>query len=239
MVAALLALVLLGVLGAALGATLGVVAGDLPVGGRVAVPGGLEAASLVRRALARQGADFRVLAARLVPVIRARVRRRLAAYGRTGIGAHEPDDLTQEIWLTLLDDGGRQLLAYDPHRGMTLEGYVGRIAEREVHNRLVAARAAKRGGDRTEVATDTLPEVPSAAGDPESQIAAQNLAASLSAHLEATLPERGRAILRFLYTDGRSVEEIARVLGIQPQVVYNWQHRIRGAAAAYLATATA
>jgi DNA-directed RNA polymerase specialized sigma24 family protein len=49
-------------------------------------------------------------------------------------------------------------------------------------------------------------------------------------HLDARLPPKGRVIMRLLYEDELSVHEAAQKLGIQPQVVYNWQFRIRAEA---------
>jgi RNA polymerase sigma-70 factor (ECF subfamily) len=203
----------------------------------VALLGGSpEAPALVRLALDGNGAALRQLVARLMPVIRARIRRQLHARGRGAVGQHDGDDLAQEVWLTLLGDDGRQLRQYDPERGMTLEGYVGRITEREVHNRLVAARALKRGGDTAEVHLETLPDGEAADGDPEAHAVTRDLAAALDQHLESHLSERGRLVLRYLYTDGEAVETTARALGVTHQVVYNWQHRIRSLADAFLST---
>ncbi|MGV3621265.1 MAG: helix-turn-helix domain-containing protein [Archangium sp.] len=37
-------------------------------------------------------------------------------------------------------------------------------------------------------------------------------------------------MLKCLYSDGLDADETARVLGVNRQVVYNWQHRIRSLA---------
>ena len=76
---------------------------------------------LVRRALAGQQDAVATLVARLMPVIRARVRRALATGGRQ-LRAMDGDDLTQEVWLLLIAHSGRQLLVWAPERGMTATG---------------------------------------------------------------------------------------------------------------------
>lgn len=187
-------------------------------------PGDPAAPGLIEAALAGPGAARDTLVQRLTPVIRARVRRRLARLGP--LGSHDGDDLVQDIWCVLVKEGGRQLRAYDPGRGASLENYVGRIAEREVGNRLDKVRALKRGGG---VAKTDLEDI-QVAGEDGSRVVSRATLASLLTHLDASLPARGKLVLRLLYADGLKPAEAANVMGVNTQVVYNWQHRIRGMA---------
>jgi len=188
---------------------------------------------LVRDALAGEQAAVRALVRRLLPVIRAVVGHRLRRRG--GRAAGDLDDYTQDIWLALLADGGRRLLAFDPARGASFEGYVGVVAEREFADRLRREGAKKRGGDHAQVDSETLDRVAGQGGDPEAVTVARRQAEALRAHLDSTLPERGRLVFRYLYVDGRGVAEVAATLGVKTQVVYNWQHRIRKEARTLLA----
>lgn len=190
--------------------------------------------ALIRRAMAGQGSAVAVLVRRLMPVIRARVRRSLMRQGKR-LGPHDGDDLVQEIWLRLIDDSGRRLLAYDPSRGATLEGYTGLIAEREIGNLRQKAGAKRRGGNLVAVTSDDA-KIPSAGASPEQQVEAQDLAARLGEYLEGELPARGRLILRYAFMDGLPPQQVAETLGVKVQVVYNWQHKIRTAARAFLRT---
>ena len=178
---------------------------------------------LVRDALARRPEAVRELVDRLLPVIRSVVGWRL----RDRRHQADVDDYAQEVWIALLARGGRKLLAYDPARGATFEGYVGLVTDRELADRLRQERAQKRGGDQHRQDPEALERVAANVPDPERQVAARDQATRLRAHLDATLPERGRLVFRFLYLDGRSVAETAAALGVNTQVVYNWQHRIR------------
>ena len=54
-------------------------------------------------------------------------------------------------------------------------------------------------------------------------------------HLEEQLSARGRVVLSLVYTDGLSVDEAAARMGVKKQVVYNWQHKIRGLTRAWAA----
>lgn len=176
----------------------------------------------------------KILTERLSPVIHARVRRVLArSFGRSPVV--DATDLANEVWLSLVADGWRRLLAHDPERGASLEGYVGILAEHEALNRLEHLRAAKRGGKERHVDAEEADRVPARGGTPEEVLVASELAERLEHHLAGALPERGRLILRYLYTDGRSADEVAEILGVEKQVVYNWQHKIRQLARTFLA----
>jgi DNA-directed RNA polymerase specialized sigma24 family protein len=193
--------------------------------------------ALVRRALAGDGPSLRALVRRLVPVIQARTDVFLAARPGRRIGPHGVDDLVQDVWLALIKDGGRLLLAWDPARGMTLEGYVGLVTKRELWGRVRQETAGKRGSGLR--AVDLADVEPAGSHDVEGEAIGRDLARSLADHLEQALPERGRLVMRCLYTDGCSPAEVADVLGVNLQVVYNWQHKIRQLAHAFLSDAAA
>lgn len=189
---------------------------------------------LVRRAVRGRPQAVRVLVRLLMPVVRARVRRFLQGRAGRRLGPLDADDLSQEIWCKLLEDDARLLLAYDVERGCTPQSYVGLLAQREMFNRLQKENALKRGGDRHPLPlseTDAL----SGNADPERDAAARELLAEMSVHLEASLPERGRDVLRLVYEEGNEPAEAATALGTTLQVIYNWQHRIRTEARAFLA----
>ncbi len=180
--------------------------------------------SLIRSALAGRSGATRTLIRRLMPVIRAQA---WAARRRRGLPFEGIDDDVQEVWLELFEAGGRRLLAYDPQRGATLEGYVGILAERALGGLRRKAAALKRGGDLKPVDAAVLDRLPAEHANPEQTVAARVSGEGLLNHLDAQLPERGRLIFRYLYMDERSPAQTAQALGVKLQVVYNWQHRIR------------
>lgn len=186
------------------------------------------------RAAARGDRDaVRELARRLMPVLRARVRRAVGATGGQ-LGSVGADDLVQEIWLALFRDDRRALLAFDPDRGASLEGYVGMLAEREIGNVRQRVGALKRGARLTVAASDELDEVAEAGPTPEQLVSAAQVAEQLGTHLEGALPPRGLLVLRYAFADALPVADVARVMGVSVQVVYNWQHKIREEARRYL-----
>ena len=189
---------------------------------------------LVSRAMAGRSADADELIRRLMPVIHARIRRWQRRAGRSS--AFDTEDLVQEIWLKLIDAGGRRLLAYDPSLGASLEGYVGLLTERELGKIVRASNAQKR---RAALESFSFKERELAADDPtpEAEAAARDLAARLSDHLELHLPARGKLVLRYAFIDELPPARIAQILGVTVQVVYNWLHRIRTTARAFLGSA--
>lgn len=192
-------------------------------------------ATLVDRALRGDAPSRADLAARLLPRVRARVAWTLARHrgGRAPQG--EIDDYAHEVWVALLNDGGRHLRSFDPDRGGSLEGYVSAVTRREVENRLRAEGGQRRGGGRDHVALeDEGPTVGVTPGHEEA-IMASDLADELHRAIDRELPERGRLVFRYVFADGRDADDVARLLGVDRQVVYNWVFRCRTLAARVLA----
>lgn len=171
----------------------------------------------------------RAVVERLLPVVRARVRRLQA--GRADLRRHETSDLVNQVFVCLLENKARQLQQWEPSRGASLEGYVGMVTEREVGNS--QQRAQTRARHETP-ANDV--EALSGQPSPEAQTVARDVAARLGDFLEQQLPPKGLVVFRCLYTDGLDADETARMLGVNRQVVYNWQHRIRELARGFMPT---
>jgi len=166
---------------------------------------------------------------RLTPVIQARVRSTL----RRRSSSLSPDDVVQEVWVTLMQDDKRLLRRYDPARGSSLEGYVGGIADRVTSDAVRRSRAGKRDVART---VSGLPsQVADTSAPADRPVLQRDLLRNLFEHLEGTLPRKGRLVLRCIFGDGLSTQETADALGVSQQVVHNWKFRIRKDARAFLA----
>ena len=187
--------------------------------------------ALIERAVAGDRMAARALVTRLMPIVQARVRLLLRKERRHTDGT---DDLVQEVWTRLLADGGRKLLKFDAARGASLEGFVGMLATREAGNTLREQRAQRRGG-RAQVAAVTPDAVPSTSGDPSAHASASELQQRVRRFVEGELPVKGQLVFRYVFTDQISPSEAARAMGVTPQVVYNWQHKIRTGVRAILA----
>lgn len=182
---------------------------------------------LIARVARSEPSAVRELAHRLLPVVRARVRRLQAR--RADVRQLETADLVQHVFVRLLEDGASQLRKWDPARGASLEGYVGMVSEREAGN------CAQRAGTREQLETPAATsESPAKGPSPEREVIVRDTARRLVAHLSAQLPPKGQLVMQCLYADGLGTDETAQMLGVNRQVVYNWQHRIRALAREFL-----
>ena len=187
-----------------------------------------QALSLIEGTLGGDRRATRTLLQHIAPVIQRRARAML----RRGFSAIQIEDLVQEVWSTLLADDGRLLRAYDGER--PLRAYVGVIARRAAKDVVRNASAQKRGGG---LIHDELPADERLKGcgvTPGDAVEARDLLAGLVAHLDDELQGRGQLVMRCLYTDGRSVEETAELLGVTRNAVAIWQTKIRKRARLWL-----
>ncbi len=196
---------------------------------------GATAHALTKRMMRGDREAARLLLHRVAPVIRARCRRVVSRSG----GAAHADDLVQEVWLSLLADEARALLDFQPDRGVSFEGYVGMLSERAAWKVLRRGQAQKRGGHLRLVELDYATEQAAESANPAAVAEARDMAARLGEHLGEHLPPRGQLIFRYVFTDGCTVQQTAECLGVSPQVVYNWSHRIRAVARDFIAQAAA
>lgn len=184
-------------------------------------------ADLVAPALAGDRKATARLVARLLPVIRATVRKVIRKHEHRRIGPYDGDDLTQEIWLLLLRDDGKRLRAYDRNRAASLEGYVAMIARTEATHLVRREQTGGRGHGELQDSLDDAQHVRGGT-DPEAEAISAELADRLRRRLSAELPARGQLVFALLYTDRLTPAEAAAVMKVNVQVVYNWQHKIRG-----------
>lgn len=197
--------------------------------------GDAEAARLVERAFAGRRDALRALTLRLLPVVQARVGVFFARRRGRPVGAADAADLVQDVWLALVAEQGRLLRAYDPSRGMSLEGYVGLLCRRELWKATQRQASEKRGGGSADADLDAVRPPADDAPTPEQQAVQRDLVDALWRHLDGELPARGRLVLRYLYADGLPAGEAAELMRVNTQVVYNWQHKIRTLARAWMA----
>ena len=186
-----------------------------------------ELAGLVRRALDGDPASIRALVDRLTPVVQARVarglfRREPSAGGRNV--RQEIEDFTQDVFLSLFRDDCRALRAWDPARGLSLENFVGLLAQHQVASLLRTGRSSPWVDLPTEV--EILDRTAAGAPAPDELAASREMLQSLQARLASKLSPRGLELFWTLLVREESVEAVCARTGMTPDAVYAWRSRL-------------
>ena len=164
---------------------------------------------------------------RVTEVVRLRVGRVLARASRRreqlDLRRRELLDLMQDVFVALLDRDAKVLAAWDPERGLTLEGFVGLVAERE-------ALAFLRSGRRSawaEQPTDDLVDDVSPDVSPELQAAAKEQLSLLFDYLSERLSPQGALVFEALYVTHSPLEDICARFSMTPVAVYSFRTRLK------------
>ncbi len=183
---------------------------------------------LVARALRRDPEGCRALIDCLTPVIRRRVARALARGARhSGRPPQRSDvlDLVQEVFVLLLDRDGRVLRQWDPERGLSLENFVGLVAEREAGAIL---RSGRRSAWAEEPAPDDKLELRAhTAPEPERIAASRQQLGRTLASLRASLSPRNYGLFEALYIHQQPIEQVAESFGMTPNALYTFRSRLK------------
>lgn len=180
---------------------------------------------LVRAACAGERPALRALVDRLAPVAEARVARALRRRAYLARGRdirQEIEDVVQDVFLGLFKDECRQLASWEPERGLSLEGFVGLVAERRVSAMLRRHRSNPWSEDPT-LAGDipTAPEV----RNPERVVASRRTLEAILDRVRATLSPKGMRFFQLIVAEQRPVEQVAELTGASLGTVYNWRSR--------------
>ena len=162
----------------------------------------------------------------LTPVIQARVARILLSHGPTAAGdlRSRVEDLVQEIFLLLFDDGGHVLDSWRPEQGLSLRNFVGLVAQRRAISIL---RSGKRNPWREDpTLTDEL-DGPADEPGPEAQAAAREQLRLVLARLREELSPLGWQLFDLLFLRQRSVAGVQRETGMSADAIYAWRSRLR------------
>ncbi len=178
---------------------------------------------LIAQALARDPDETRRLVQLLHPVVAARVARVLRRVGRAA--NHNAEDLVQEVFAFLFEGGGKALRAWQPERGLSLQNFVGLLAERQVIS-------IARSGRRCPWTSDpTLPEgweeQAADADTLEPALLSRDLLVVLLDRLRVALSPLGMQLFERLYVEEQTVEEIAVALQMSADAVYAWRSRLK------------
>jgi len=193
------------------------------------------AAVLVEQALASEPAALTRLVAVLTPVIQARVARALLARRyRLASGRdirEEVADLTQEIFHGLFARDAHVLRSWQAERGLSLENFVGLVAERQVVSFL---RSGKRNPSQEEPMVDHF-DAPAADPGPEEITASREQLHLLLDRLREEESPRGWQLFDLLFIRELSIPEVKAASGLSDDAVYAWRSRLRQRAQRLLA----
>jgi RNA polymerase sigma factor (sigma-70 family) len=186
-------------------------------------------ARLIRRALDGDPTAQTSLVAMLTPVIQARVARTLLAR-RSLLGGgssvrQEVEDLSQEVFLALFARDGHILRSWQAERGLSLENFVGLVAERQVLSFLRSGRRNPWKEDSS-FAEDEL-DITAPGPDPEEITASREHRARLLDRLREELSLLGWQLFDLLFIQELSQAEVQAASGLSANAVYAWRSRLR------------
>lgn len=179
---------------------------------------------LLDRALAGDDGSVAELVERLAPVIQVRVAKALLACSRLRGDRlrAEVEDGVQEIFALLFADGARTLRSWSPERGLSLEGFVGMVAERRTISR--------RRGRHDEAGTaDGEPWLRLATSEPDAErrTASRDRLGKVLAGMRREMSPKAREVFELLFVRQLAVAEVCRRAELTPAAVYQWRRRLR------------
>jgi RNA polymerase sigma factor (sigma-70 family) len=196
-----------------------------------------DSAVLVRRALAGDPAALGGLVALLTPVIQGRVARTLLARRYRLAGGRdlrqEVEDLSQDVFLALFSRDGHVLRTWQAERGLSLENFVGLIAERQVLSFLRSGRRNPWKEDPLLASDEIEPESPES--NPEVAASSREHLALLLDRLREELSPLGWRLFELLFVREMSQSEVEAATGLSADAVYAWRSRLRRLAQKLLA----
>lgn len=170
----------------------------------------------------------RLVVRSLTPIIRFRATRSLVrARGKGGSAAtlrDEVDDVTQDVFVRLLADGGRRLLAWSPERG-SASAFFGVLAQRLVINALQARR--NRPWRESEARDGDLDVFAGAEHAPDTLAASREELRALGERLMAGLSERDQTLFGLIYITQADDAAIRGQMGLSRDALYQCRRRLK------------
>jgi RNA polymerase sigma-70 factor (ECF subfamily) len=182
-----------------------------------------DARLLIRQALDGDARSARSLVDRLYPMIARRVTSTLLQRSRKRAVAQDAGDLVQEVLLSLFRADGKALRAWDPARGMSLDRFVGMLAQHQVISILRNGRASPWRDEPTE--TEELEKLAGTTLTPEAIVTSREKLELLLDRMRAELSPRGLELFQRIIIDEEPLEALQAGTGLTADAIYQWKSR--------------
>ena len=183
-----------------------------------------ETRDLIRKALAREPTAVRTLVDRLSPVIERKVAATLWKRTPGRDVRQEVRDMTQAVFLSLFEDEGKALRAWDPARGIPLEGFVSLLAHRQVISLLRRGKTSPWPDEPTEA--ERLERIAPTALGPEAVVGSREHLSALLDRIREELSPLGLELFQRLIVDEEPLSEVAAKTGRSEAALYQWRSRL-------------
>lgn len=180
--------------------------------------------SVLDSALSGDSAAVRMLVDTLTPIIQARVARRLLRSPASKDVRQDVKDLSQDVFLHLFEKSGRVLRSWDPDRGMSLENYVGLIAERRAISHF---RSGKSNPWRETDNLDDVQEPQDETNLIERQVSGESDLSAVLACMKQSLSPLGWRLFDLLYINEQSIEQVHFETNMSADALYAWRSRLK------------
>jgi RNA polymerase sigma-70 factor (ECF subfamily) len=174
--------------------------------------------------LARDPAAVRALVDQLSPIIERRVAAALWRRTSTRDVRQELADMTQEVFLSLFAADGKALRAWDPARGLSLDKFVGMLAQHQVASILRNGRTSPWRDDPTEA--DQIDRLVGPTAGLDAVVGSREHLRALLDRLRASLSPRGLELFQRLIVDEEPVEVLCVATGMTREALYQWRSRL-------------
>ena len=183
----------------------------------------------LRRCLVQGDPGGTRLVDHLKPVLHARVARTLLRYGQSRASDlhEEVQEFIQEVFVVLFEHEAQTLRKWDPSLGMSLENYVGLIAERRVSSILRDRSRMKRAGHEEPLADDDVLEHGYSVREPGSEAESRQMLLRLLSRLEESLGPVGWRVFQLRFIQEYEIADISTETGMSSDAIYASVSRVR------------
>lgn len=179
---------------------------------------------LIRQALAGQPESVRRLVDRLSPVISKRVAATLWQRRQRNNVSQDTSDMVQDVFVSLFQADGKALRAWDPARGMSLESFVGLLAQHQVISLLRSGRTSAWREEPTD--SERLDLFSAATRSPDAIVSSREILRNLLDRLRESLSPRGLELFQRLIIDEETIETLTLQTGLTRDALYQWKSRL-------------